>query len=298
MPNLDLLVTFLAIHRHGSLTAAAGQRGLTQPAVSGHLAKLERELGRQLFVRAGRGVLPTAYADDLAARVGPHLDQLGAELAEGAEPLGTVRIAGPAELMTARIVPALAPLTARGLRLRITFGLAEQLVTALHDEQVDVVVSAIRPRRRAIAATTFVDEEFVLVGPPALARTIDAAHLADDPVKALAHLPLVAYDDDLPIIRRYWRSEFGRRPPNATAVTVPDLRAVLAAVVAGAGVSVLPRYIAEPALTAGSAEILHHAQVQPLNTLFLATRAGGLTDPATALVHSHLSARAGAWGAL
>nr|WP_042179082.1 LysR family transcriptional regulator [Kibdelosporangium sp. MJ126-NF4]CEL13620.1 Transcriptional regulator, LysR family [Kibdelosporangium sp. MJ126-NF4]CTQ99306.1 Transcriptional regulator, LysR family [Kibdelosporangium sp. MJ126-NF4] len=298
MPNVDLLVTFLAIHRQGSLTAAAADRGLTQPAVSGHLARLEQELGRQLFVRAGRGVVPTAYADDLAARIGPHLDQLTAELATGAESPGTVRLGGPAELMTARILPTLAPLTVRGLRLRVTLGVAEELLAALHDDTVDIVVSAIRPRRGSIVATTFVDEEFVLVGPPALARTVHQRQLAQDAVKALAHLPLVAYDDDLPIIRRYWRSEFGRRPPNPTSITVPDLRAVLAAVVAGAGVSVLPRYIAEPALTAGSVEILHQAQVQPLNTLFLAIRTDGLDDPAIALVHDHLKARAGAWGAL
>nr|WP_225953254.1 LysR family transcriptional regulator [Kibdelosporangium phytohabitans] len=290
-----MLVTFLAIHRTGSLTAAAARRGLTQPAVSGQLAKLEQELGRQLFARAGRGVVPTAYADDLAARVGPHLDQLTAELGPDATAAGTVRLAGPAELMTARILPTLAPLTARGLRLRVTLGVAQDLLKALVDDQVDIVVSAIRPKRGTVAATTFVDEEFVLVGPPALARTVNARQLAEEPVKALAHLPLVAYDDDLPIIRRYWRSEFGRRPPNATSVTVADLRAVLAAVVAGAGVSVLPRYIAEPALTAGSVEVLHQAQVQPLNTLFLATRADGLTDRATALVHDHLKARAGAW---
>ncbi|WP_173128919.1 LysR family transcriptional regulator [Kibdelosporangium persicum] len=298
MPNLDLLVTFLAIHRTGSLTAAAARRGLTQPAVSGQLAKLEQELGTPLFVRSGRGVVPTAFADDLAARVGPHLDQLTVELDTGSQVSGTVRLGGPAEMMAARILPALAPLTSRGLRLDITLDLAENLLAALYDDQLDLVMSAIRPKRGNVVVTTFVDEEFILVGPPPLARTIDAARLAEDPVKALAHLPLVAYDRNLPIIRRYWRSEFGRRPPNATSITVPDLRAVLAAVVAGAGVSVLPRYIAEPALTAGSVEILHQAQVQPLNTAFLVTRPGGLATPSIALVHDQLKARSRVWGAL
>ncbi|SMC67437.1 DNA-binding transcriptional regulator, LysR family [Kibdelosporangium aridum] len=298
MANLDLLVTFLEIHRSGSLTAAAARRGLTQPAVSGQLAKLEQDLGTPLFVRSGRGVVPTAYADDLAARVGPHLDQLAVELSPGPGYSGTVRLAGPAELMAARIMPTVAPLTARGLRLQVTLGLAEDLLAALHDDQLDIVVSAVRPKRKGLVTTTFVDEEFILVGPPPLARTINVDRLADDPVKALAHLPLVAYDENLPIIRRYWRSEFGRRPPNATSITVPDLRAVLAAVIAGAGVSVLPRYIAEPALTAGSVEILHQAQVQPLNTAFLVTRPGGLANRSIAVVHDQLKTRAGTWGTL
>jgi DNA-binding transcriptional LysR family regulator len=297
MRHLDLLATFLEIHRTGSLTAAAARRGLTQPAVSGQLAKLERELGTSLFVRSGRGVVPTAQADTLAARIGPHLDQLAAAVAPQEDVAGTVRIAGPAEFMAARILPTLAPLTTRGLRFDVTLGLTDDLLVALQDGRLDLVIATSRPKR-PLVATALADEEFILVGPPVLARTVQPALLAEDPVKALTHLPLVAYAEELPIIRRYWRSEFGRRPANPVAVVVPDLRAVLAAVVAGAGVSVLPRYIAEPALTSGSIEILHQAQVQPLNTAFLATRPGALGSPAIGLVHNHLKARSGSWGVL
>jgi DNA-binding transcriptional LysR family regulator len=163
------------------------------------------------------------------------------------------------------------------------------------------VVSSARPTDRALVATPFVDEEFVLVGAPTLVRTIDHSLVAADPVRALAHLPLVAYAEELPIVRRYWRSEFGRRPPNPVAVVVPDLwavLAVLAAVVAGVGVSALPRYLADPALTAGSVELAHQAAVPPLNTLFLVTRVGGLANPSVALAHGHLMARSRDWGVL
>jgi hypothetical protein len=40
--------------------------------------------------------------------------------------------------------------------------------------------------------------------------------------------------------RRYWRHVFGTRLGGQAAITVPDLRGVLAAVVAGAGITVLP----------------------------------------------------------
>lgn len=301
MTDLDLLSTFLEIYRSGSLTAAAARRGLTQPAVSGQLARLERELGEPLFTRSRRGVTPTGRADELARRVGPHVDGLRSALSgvgDRSGRAGTVRLAGAGEVVAARVLPALAPLTARGLRLRVTLGLAEDLLAALADGRLDLVVSAIRPTDRALVATPFVDEEFVLVGAPTLARTVDRELLADDPVRALAHLPLVAYAEELPIVRRYWRSEFGRRPPNPVAVVVPDLRAVLAAVVAGAGVSALPRYLADPALAAGSVELVHQAAVPPLNTLFLATRVGGLANPHVALVHRHLLERAREWGSL
>ncbi|TXS44424.1 LysR family transcriptional regulator [Streptomyces sp. t39] len=301
MPGLDLLSTFLEIYRCGSLSAAAERLGLTQPAVSGQLARLEEELGETLFVRSRRGAAPTARAADLAARIGTRIDELRAAMRPSsglAAHVGTVRVAGPGELMTLRVLPTLAPLTARGLRLQVTLGLAAPLLEGLAAGDTDLVVSAVRPVRQDLAATPLIDEEFVLVGPPALARSVDPVRLADDPVGALAHLPLVVYADDLPIVRRYWLSEFGSRPPNGIAVTVPDLRGVLAAVVAGAGVSALPRYLAEQALTAGSVELLHEPAAPPLNTLYLAVRGGALAHPPLALVHGHLRTRARLWGPL
>ena len=41
MTDLDLLASFLEIYRRGSLTAAATALGVSQPAVSGQLARLE-----------------------------------------------------------------------------------------------------------------------------------------------------------------------------------------------------------------------------------------------------------------
>lgn len=179
----------------------------------------------------------------------------------------------------------------------MTLGLAEELLAALTAARLDLVVSSVRPRDRALTATPMIDEEFVLVAAPALARGIDPARLAADPVGALAHLPLVAYADELPIIRRYWRSEFGRRPPNRVAVVVPDLRAILAVVVAGAGATVLPRYLAAAALESGSVELVHEPETPPLNTWYLVTRATP-PRPAVSLVRDHLLQRAHAWGSL
>lgn len=293
LTDLDLLATFLEIYRGGSLTAAATRRGLTQPAVSGQLAKLEKELGEPLFIRGSRGVTATPRADELARRVGPHVDHLRTALDPAPAFEGTVRIGGAAEFLTARGLPALTPLVQRGIRFEVRLGLADDLLNALKAGQLDLVLSSVRPGS-GFTATPLTDEEFLLVGPPLLARTVDRELLAADPARALEHLPLVAYSQELPIIRRYWRSEFGKRPKNVTAVVVPDLRAVLAAVIAGAGVSALPRYLAEPALTAGSVELLHQPEIPPLNTLYLVTR--GTPSAATQAVLEHLEERD--WGAL
>lgn len=65
--DLRLLDTLEAIHRAGSITAAANDLGLSQPAVSHALRKLRSVFEDQLFVRTATGVTPTPLADQLAA---------------------------------------------------------------------------------------------------------------------------------------------------------------------------------------------------------------------------------------
>ncbi len=71
-----LLQLLLAVIEEGSLTRAAQRLGVTQPAVSHSLDKLRGIVGDPLFVKAGRGIVPTAHAHVLAARARVMLDEL------------------------------------------------------------------------------------------------------------------------------------------------------------------------------------------------------------------------------
>jgi DNA-binding transcriptional LysR family regulator len=295
--DLGLLRTFLAVHRSGSLTSAARLLGLSQPTVTSQVRALEERLGRRLFERLPRGVAATSVADELAARVAAPLDALaavGAGPADG-EPAGAepVHLAGPAEMLSIRALPALAPLVSRGVRLRITTGLADDLLEGLRAGRFDLVLSAVRPRGRSVVAVPLMDEEFVLVAAPAWARRIGL--LTEGDPAPLAGAPLVAYADDLPILRRYWRHVFGRRLSARPALVVPDLRGILSAVVAGAGVTVLPRYLCEAELADNSLVALLDPDDPPINTGFLAERAGTLPAGPVAAVREELLGAARVW---
>lgn len=299
MQELDLLHTFLEVHRAGSITAAATRLGLSQPSVSERVARLEAELGAPLFTRSARGVAPTPAGDALAVRVAAPVDRLREVwTAPDDGHVETVRVGGASDVVAARVIPALAPLTARGVRLEFALGLAHDLLAQLAEGELDVVVSSVRTPMRGIRYRAFIDEEFALVGAPSVAGTIDRRRLADDPAAALRHLPLIAYDADLSIVRRYWRSRFGHRPSNPVAMIVPDLRGVLAAVVAGAGISALPRYLADPAIVAGTVEVLDRSDEAPINTLHLAIRAEEPPTPAATRVIDALVERAREWDVL
>lgn len=71
-----LLQLLLAVLETGSITAAAIQLGVTQSAVSHLLNKLRRITGDALFVKSGRGIVPTARAEALAAQARELLREL------------------------------------------------------------------------------------------------------------------------------------------------------------------------------------------------------------------------------
>lgn len=75
--SLDLLRlrSFVAAARLGSFAAAAQAHGYTAPAVSQHVAALERQLGCELLIRGPRGVHPTAAGEVLRARAEQLLSQ-------------------------------------------------------------------------------------------------------------------------------------------------------------------------------------------------------------------------------
>lgn len=71
--SLELVVW---IARLGSFTAAAGRMNTTQPAVSARVRELEEVLGQRLFVRRGRGVVPTLEGRTFVRRAEAVLAQL------------------------------------------------------------------------------------------------------------------------------------------------------------------------------------------------------------------------------
>jgi DNA-binding transcriptional LysR family regulator len=284
--SLDLLHTFLAIHRAGSITAAADTLGVSQPTVTGHLKALEEALGRPLFERQARGVRPTAAGDELARRIADPIDLLqGLVVDELAEPIAatTVHLGGPADFLSHQALPALAGRFADGLQVRVRFGLPDELLAGLVARNLDVVVSSVRPRRAGLRVTPLYDELFALVAAP---RWFPGSPVTSP--ELLRNIPLVAYAEEAPILRRYWRSVFEVRLTRTVALVVPDLRGVLAAVRAGAGASVLPMYLCGDAIAAGELKLLAEPEVPPLNTGYVVTRSDAGPRSAASLLRGEL----------
>lgn len=90
--DLNLLPIFARLLATGSATRTAAALGLGVPAVSRALARLRVELGDPLFVRAGRGLVPTPRARALAGEVEAALGAVARlRTPAAAQPLRSVR---------------------------------------------------------------------------------------------------------------------------------------------------------------------------------------------------------------
>ncbi|MFH9815755.1 LysR family transcriptional regulator [Streptomyces sp. NPDC017230] len=299
--DLALLRTFVTVHRAGSFTRAAALLGLSQPAVTSQIRTLERQLGRPLFLRQARGVTPTTIGDELAHKVAPHLDALVEIVETGVDDdslLKTLHLAGPPEFTAERALPLLTRLTSedgQGFALRASFGNAEDTLEGLAAGHHDLAICTARPRGALLTATPLCDEEHVLVAAPRWVDPTDAEKLRLTPAPALEHIPVVEVHESLPFVARYWASVFDTRPASPGTVIAPDLRAVLACTVAGAGLAVLPRYLCAEALERGAVVALHEPTVPPLRTYFLVARTGTLAMPHIARAHEGLLRAAADW---
>ena len=299
--DLALLRTFVTVHRAGSFTRAAALLGLSQPAVTSQIRTLERQLGRPLFLRQARGVTPTTIGDELAHKAAPHLDAL-VEIAETGlddeSSLRTLHLAGPPEFTAERALPALTELTGedgQGFALRASFGNAEEALEGLAAGHHDLAISTARPRGALLTATPLCDEEHVLVASPERAGQVGPGKPRRRGAPALEDVPVIEVHESLPFVSRYWASVFDSRPAAPGTVIVPDLRAVLACAVAGAGLAVLPRYLCGEALERGEIVALHEPAVPPLRTYFLVVRTGTLAMPHIARAHEWLLRAAADW---
>lgn len=216
---------------------------------------------------AAPAVSLTARGHELFARVSSAVDAAGAAASDslpGDRASGTVLLGGPAEWLSQVLLPGLIPALADGPALRVTLGQASELLEDLRTGGLDLVVSSIQPRLRGLEVVPLFDEEFVLVAQPCWADQLVANPDA---------VPVLAYAAELPIIRRYWRSVFERRPSGLRVVaTVPDLRVLAELAAQGVGATVLPTYLAAPYLADGRLVDPIRPPVPPLNTVYLARR--------------------------
>jgi LysR family hydrogen peroxide-inducible transcriptional activator len=150
---------------------AAEQCGVSQPALSEQIRKLEGLLGVELFERGRRGVQVTPIGETLLSRAERLLSEAHCllEMANGgADPLeSTLRLAA-IQTLGPYYLPYVLRQTRRAfpqLKLRLREGQTETLVESLRNGTTDLVLAALPLPTEDLSTLALFQEPFVLVFP-------------------------------------------------------------------------------------------------------------------------------------
>lgn len=147
--RLDDIDYFLAVAQHGQVRRAAAALGLSQPALTKALQRLEKELGFPLFERSARGMALTPVAEQFRQRTQALRNSLGDAIKEAADlhlgAMGVLRV-GVSPLYAERLfVPAALQLHRQrpAARMRVMVNLNDALLAALRLGDLDLTLNAL-----------------------------------------------------------------------------------------------------------------------------------------------------------
>ncbi len=178
--ELTPLRYLIAIAEHGHMTRAASALGVTQPALSAMLRKLEAEVGVELLHRTGRGVEPTEaglvfleHARDAVRRADAGVAAVRS--LAGLE-RGSIRVGGGATA-TGYLLPAVISAVRRshpGLRFLVREAGSEAVASSVLSGELDlgIVTEGVRhPQRDDLLRVRSVADELRLIVPQGHALT-------------------------------------------------------------------------------------------------------------------------------
>lgn len=172
--ELTPLRYFIAISAAGHMTRASRSLGVTQPALSAMLRKLEAEVGAELLHRTGRGVTLTeagraflGHAQDAVRRADAAVQAV--REVTGLE-RGSIRVGGGATAVTYLLPPVVSAVRRKhpGLRFYVREAGSRAVASAVAGDELDlgIVTLPIAPSGE-LAEIPLVDDELRLIVPPA-----------------------------------------------------------------------------------------------------------------------------------
>jgi DNA-binding transcriptional LysR family regulator len=225
----------LDVARAATLAAAARRLGVNQTTVSRRIAAAEAALGVRLFDRVDGLLRPTREGEAAvtrAAQIEREVDALARGIGGAdASPGGVVRLTTVPILANRLLVPALPKLHTAYPLLQIEL-IAESRNLHLTRREADIAVRLARPEAGAALVRRIGQLDYAVYGPRR---------------RAAGDLPWITYEDGLSHLPQARWIAAQAQPRGPAPLRVNDAEAILQAVRAGLGKSLLPCFVAEAA---------------------------------------------------
>ena len=270
METIDLsrIAVFIAVAETASFSAAGTRLGVPKATVSRAIARLERELGQQLFYRTTRRVALTRAGQALYKRASPPVAALrqavSALAAQQEHPSGVLRVTAPNDIGTTLLADVATLFSARHPAVRLDIELTSRHVD-LVAEGFDVALRAAGRLADSslIARKLGVTDIQLFAAPSYLARRGTPRTVRQ--LEACELVQFRAFRGPLRL-RSHGRSAVARLP---VRIVADDLAFVRETVRAGAGVGLLPSFLVRGDVASGAlVRVLPRHTVQPA-TLYL-----------------------------
>ncbi|MCB5944286.1 LysR family transcriptional regulator [Acidocella sp. KAb 2-4] len=251
MPILDRIHLSIIneVEREGSLTAAAAKLNLTQSALSHAIAKLEAQLGVQIWRREGRSLAPTqagAFLQAVASRLLPQFVRAEERLTQFAKgERGKLRIGMECHPCYQWLLKIIAPYLDAWPRVDVDVRQKFQFggIGALFGHEIDMLVTPDPLFKPGLSFMPVFDYEQVLVVAPGhKLRGAKFARPEDLIDEVLITYPVPA--DRLDIFTQFL-TPAGIAPRQHKPIETTDIMLLMAA--HGRGVAALPRWLVEEA---------------------------------------------------
>ncbi|WP_419903292.1 LysR substrate-binding domain-containing protein [Kiloniella sp.] len=195
MDRLQLFQSFITAIDRGSLSGAAKELGISQPAVSQQITLLESILRKELLFRTSRGVRATEAGLLVYQGAQKILDQVNS-LEEDLNNLdhslsGSLRITAPLAIGQSLIAPIVFDMQSRYPELDISLKLSDLLADLVKD-RIDLAVRVGSLGKSDALARKIGDLELVLIASPEFLEKQGRPRVPED----LSSLPMIQYRDD------------------------------------------------------------------------------------------------------
>ncbi len=165
------------------------------------------------------------------------------------------------------------------LELSVEYDAADIVIERLEAGRYEAVFIYKRIITSMLTCLPAYDEELVLIAAPS--RAVAARSGLRHGVDALAIIPFVTYEECDYVFGRWFDANFSAQPKHIVSrARFTELEEVVDFVIAGVGLSIVPRDSAAAAIDAGDVEVVYTPSEQRCwNTVYLVTRAGGEVRP-------------------
>jgi DNA-binding transcriptional LysR family regulator len=241
----------VAVLDERSLSGAAGKLGLSLPTVSRILAGLERELGVRLIARTTRGIAETdggrLYYRRCQKILADIEDANAAAQTQSQVPVGELRVTAPVTFGSYHVAPSVAAFLERYPRLSFYLSLTDR-VESLAEQRLDVAIRIAVLRAQAVTARRLGYVQRAVVGSTGYFTTHPTPkHPKDLAAHNCMHYTYYPRADE-------WNFEEHGRPIVVRVrgrMRTDNQEALLDAVLAGAGLAVLPTWLIKQELEDG-----------------------------------------------